>query len=235
MIQRHLISVLLLLVCTSLFGQKKSPLVVVELFTSEGCSSCPAADELLEKMAMQRETEGKPIIALAFHVTYWNHLGWIDTYSKEAYTNRQKAYAAVFEKSQMYTPQAVVNGRHEFVGSNAVAFNDTLAKAEKRKNSFEIEANARLHGDSIEIEYVVDESKNQLMNIALIEKNSVHSVSRGENKNRTLRHFNVVREFKTHDLKSQKVMFAPIEDVPVTNMEVILFVQHKKTMRIGGR
>jgi len=212
------------------------PIAVVELFTSEGCSSCPAADELLKEIATKRENEGKPFIALAFHVTYWNHLGWVDQYSNEAFTDRQKTYASALKQPQLYTPQAVINGAHEFVGSNAMAFRDTLAKAEKRKSSYIIEAHAKQRGDSIEIEYLVDsESKNQVMNIAIVEKNSEHNVTRGENKNRTLKHFNVVREFKTVNLKTKDViMFAKVKDLPITNMEVVLYVQHKKTMRISG-
>lgn len=225
-----------LLISASVYAQRAVSVAVVELFTSEGCSSCPAADALLKEMSVKRETEGRPFIALAFHITYWNHLGWADPYSNEVYTTRQKKYTAVLKQRQFYTPQAVVNGAHEFVGSDAVAFRDTLAKAEKRKPSFSIEARARQRGDSIEVQYTLNkESKNQLMNIALIEINSEHTVTRGENKNRTLKHFNVVREFKTLDLKKKDViMFSRIKDIPIHNMEVVLYVQHKKTMRIAG-
>src|SRR5688572_5408621 len=142
MIRRNLISLLFIIVCTALYSQKKMPVVVVELFTSEGCSSCPAADELLKEVAVKREREGKTFIALAFHITYWNHLGWIDPYSQETFTERQKMYSSVLKQPQIYTPQAFINGAHEFVGSNAIAFRDSLAKAEKRKSSFSIEAHA---------------------------------------------------------------------------------------------
>ena len=230
-----LILLLFLFAAIPVFSQKKSPLVVVELFTSEGCSSCPAADELLKQMADVRASEGKPLIALAFHITYWNHLGWVDPFSQEMFTDRQKMYAAAFKQRQFYTPQAVMNGAHEFIGSDAKAFRDTLARVEKRKASFEIKAQARQQGDSIRVEYEVDsDSKNQIVNIALVEKNSERSVTRGENKNRTLKHFNVVREFKTSDLKKQEILLTKIKDIPIDNFEVVVYVQHKKSMRIGG-
>jgi hypothetical protein len=232
---RNVVLSVLLLACTTVYSQKKTPIAVVELFTSEGCSSCPAADELLKQVAQKREHENKPIIALAFHITYWNHLGWIDPFSNELFTDRQKMYVSAFKQTRIYTPQAIVNGMHEFVGSNAIAFNDTLAKAEKRRALFEINASARQQGDSIQVEYSVDsESKNQVMNIALVEKSTERTVTRGENKNRTLRHYNVVRDFQTLDLKKRNVRLARVKEVVIDNMEVILYVQHKKTLRIGG-
>ena len=216
-------------------AQPKKSVAVVELFTSEGCSSCPAADNLLKEMSEQYDKEGKPFIALAFHVTYWNHLGWVDPFSDEAYTNRQKQYA-IFLKCPQYTPQAVVNGAHEFVGSNAVAFRDTLSKAEKRKFNYAIEARASLKGDSIEVHYKLNkDSKNFVLNVAIVEKSSVREITRGENKSKTLRHFNIVRQFKTLELKEEGiVMLKNADNLPIGNSEIVLFVQQKKLLRIVG-
>src|SRR5687768_10693889 len=96
-------------------AKENSGMPVVELFTSEGCSSCPAADELLKEMLGIRQNEGKSFIALAFHVTYWNRLGWLDSFSNEAYTDRQKKYQARLKLPNLYTPQAIVNGEKEFI------------------------------------------------------------------------------------------------------------------------
>lgn len=234
-------SLLIIIVSFSLLsglvrGQSAKPIAVVELFTSEGCSSCPAADELLKEMAGLRENEGKPFIALSFHITYWDHLGWVDPYSNEMYTERQKKYATILKQPQYYTPQAIVNGEHQFIGSNPIAFRDSLTKVEKKKPTFSIEASALQRGDSIEIQYTLQkEPKNQLLNIAIIEKNSEHKVARGENKNRTLKHFNVVREFKTLELKKQDtISLRAVENLAIDNMEIVLYVQHKKTLRILG-
>ena len=104
-------------------GASQSP-VVVELFTSQSCSSCPPADRNLGKLS-----ENPNVIALGFHVTYWNHLHWEDTLSNEFSTKRQRSYAAAFRNGRVYTPQMVVNGEQEFVGSNGSKVNAALKKA----------------------------------------------------------------------------------------------------------
>src|ERR1700744_6104626 len=88
---------------------------VIELFTSEGCSSCPPADALVARV--QKESNDKPVYILAFHVDYWNRLGWKDVFSSAEYSERQNQYARWLKLSSVYTPQIVVNGRTEFVGS----------------------------------------------------------------------------------------------------------------------
>jgi hypothetical protein len=206
---------------------------VIELFTSEGCSSCPAADELLEEMTAIREREGKPFIGLSFHVTYWNRLGWIDSFSNEGFTERQKKYQALF-KTQLYTPQAVVNGQHQFVGSNVVALRDTLTKVENDKATYAIQAKAMRRGDSVFVEYSINKDpKKELVNIALIEKNCEQKVTRGENKNRTLKHFNVVREFQTLALKHEGSLSMPVNSKAGDDLEVVVYVQ-RRNMKIVG-
>ena len=99
-----------------------SPVAVVELFTSEGCSSCPPADVLLSKLSAETAKSGSGVYYLAFHVDYWDRLGWPDRFASADYTARQRAYAAAAGTRQVYTPQAVVNGAGKgFVGSDATA------------------------------------------------------------------------------------------------------------------
>lgn len=100
---------------------------LVELFTSEGCSSCPAAEELAARI--QQESAGKPVYVLAFHVDYWDHQGWKDRYSDPAFSQRQKDYSGWLGTSDIYTPQMVVNGRKEFVGSDEGTLRSALDKA----------------------------------------------------------------------------------------------------------
>ena len=92
------------------------PIVVLELFTSQGCSSCPSADKLLNEV--RKEYNEENVFALSYHVSYWNYIGWKDPFSKEEYTEKQHAYAAKFRSRSVYTPQLVVNGKEHFVGSD---------------------------------------------------------------------------------------------------------------------
>src|SRR5438132_289864 len=101
---------------------QQTGIAVVELFTSEGCSSCPPADAIAAKIT----SEFKNVYVLGFHVDYWNSLGWKDEFSNAAWTNRQQQYASHFELSSIYTPQMVVNGKTELVGSNEQLLRKTI-------------------------------------------------------------------------------------------------------------
>ena len=94
-------------------AQSTQPTAVIELFTSQGCSSCPPADKILGQYARDNT-----VLALAWHVDYWNYLGWKDTFSKAEFTERQRRYAVTLRRRQIYTPQAIVNGRDHVVGSH---------------------------------------------------------------------------------------------------------------------
>ena len=97
---------------------KDASFAVVELFSSEGCSSCPAADLLVSKLTAWARQNNEPVYPLTFHVDYWNNLGWRDVFSRSEFTQRQAAYARIFKDQGMYTPQMIVNGSEAFVGSD---------------------------------------------------------------------------------------------------------------------
>lgn len=209
---------------------------VVELFTSEGCSSCPAADELLKEMTGILQNEGKQVIALSFHVTYWNRLGWVDPFSQEQFTERQRKYCQALDVPSTYTPQAVVNGEKEFVGSNPVAFREYAEVAIKRKPAVVIEAELIKEGEDLLVFYTLDKvPKNTVLNIALIERHVERHIQRGENKNRTLKHFNVVRKFETLE-PHQKGMASikPDNDELLLPGSIVVYAQHKNSLKILG-
>src|SRR5262245_2081709 len=103
--------------------------VLVYLFTSEGCSSCPPADRVLARLLEEQPVSGVEVIALGFHVDYWDRLGWRDPFSSSRYTDRQPVYARVLGVSSIYAPQPVVDGTHEFIGSDWHAAQRLLADA----------------------------------------------------------------------------------------------------------
>jgi hypothetical protein len=171
--------------------------VLVELFTSEGCSDCPPADELLGELDSRQPISGVEAIVLSEHVTYWNHDGWRDPFSFDQMTDRQQDYARQFGISDVYTPQMVVDGAEQFVGSDAGKLTQAIERsAATPKIALEI-SNPHLAPDgsiAFSVQAPVD-SKISLF-AAVAENATVSEVLRGENKGRTLHHVAVVRVLK---------------------------------------
>lgn len=182
---------------------KRTP-VIVELFTSEGCSSCPPADALLARLNNDQPVSGASIIALEEHVDYWDHLGWRDPYSGEKFTERQNSYAGAFQNAGVYTPQMVVDGRLEFVGSHERKARQAIAesaKAPKREVLVKVAAEAAGASEiplEIHVEKISGLSREDRPEIFLaITESGLHSeVARGENAGRKLDHFGVVRSLE---------------------------------------
>ena len=171
------------------------PPVVVELFTSEGCSSCPPADALLIELQKQSRPNAENIV-LSEHVDYWNYIGWQDPYSAKQFSDRQSAYAAAFGSDEVYTPQMVVNGAVGFTGSDPKRISRELANA--ANSSIEpIEVNAQIiPGAIIEASAKVPESSDKKLFFAIAEDGLETYVKRGENRGRTIQHTGVVRAFQ---------------------------------------
>lgn len=160
--------------------------VVIELFTSQSCSSCPPADKNLSKLA-----QSPNIIALGFHVTYWDHLSWKDTLSKRFSTDRQRSYSRYSGKSRVYTPQMVVNGTREFVGSRG----GDIAKA--LKNATPVEPlNVSIDGNNI-LTLILPELKegDYTLWVAGIQNEHEQSIPSGENRGRTVTYTNAVLDY----------------------------------------
>jgi hypothetical protein len=173
--------------------------VLVELFTSEGCSDCPPADTLLGKLDKSQPVTGADIVVLSEHVDYWDEIGWKDPYSSHEFTERQGAYASRFRLRSIYTPQMVVDGRTELVGSDergAIEAIQNAAKTEKLPVTlsaihFEGSDAIALHVETAALPSDVSESVNVL--VAIADDSDESHVSRGENAGRTLHHVAVVR------------------------------------------
>lgn len=174
--------------------------VIVELFTSEGCSSCPPADSLLRKLSDEQSIDGVQVIALEEHVDYWNHLGWSDPFSSPGFSRRQEDYATTFPDGGVYTPQMIVDGRAQFVGSNATEARNQIRDAASQSKSRLLLAplpSANPHSRSFEVRLdpatPLPASPHLVFWLAVTEKNLQSSVTAGENSGETLRHAPVVR------------------------------------------
>ena len=179
---------------TTVNPKLQSGFAVVELFTSEGCSSCPAADRAVEEL--QKQYPGN-VYVIAFHIDYWNRLGWTDEFSKREYTTRQNEYAARFKSESVYTPQVVINGQYEFVGSDKAQLQSVTAAELKKPLSAEIELTAQAKDNkTISVEYKTNAVDGEL-HIALTQNEATTNVKRGENGGRKLHHINIVLDYKT--------------------------------------
>ena len=210
----------------------KRGFAVVELFTSEGCSSCPAADETVAKL-LSKNIEN--VYILAYHVDYWNKLGWKDPFSKAAYSQRQNQYAAKFDLNSVYTPQVIVNGSSEFVGSDENKLTTSVENNLDKQSAQNISITTTRSNNTVTINYDIDASESVLLNLALVQPEATTSVKRGENGGRTLHHVNIVRALKTIDAtgKGSVTIEIPTELSGVT-LQLIAYTQSKKNFEILG-
>src|SRR5213592_3919770 len=228
--------------------------VIVELFTSEGCSSCPPADEVLTKLVTTQAVANAEIIALGEHVDYWDRLGWRDPFSSAAFTARQSEYASqAFRTDNIYTPQLIVDGREAVVGSDYRAATAAIARATAPGGAA---AAARLrisvkaeHNPSRASVHVItrvdppDASTSKAaadVFLAVVEDGLVTQVKRGENKGRELRHTAVVRSLTPIGAMSDSgpwsadttVQFPP--DWNAARSRVVAFVQERAKRKMLG-
>ena len=223
--------------------------VVIELFTSEGCSSCPSADALLRKLEAQQPIPGAEIIALEEHVDYWNHDGWIDPYSSPEWTERQQAYVAVAHDDP-YTPELVVDGQSQFVGNNARKAEGEIEKAAREvKTEVSITAGQpdakggqRFTVSVGKLEGGSDGDAAEVW-LAVTEDGLHSAVSRGENSGRVLQHVATLRSLRkvgVADADGATSSFsgdALVKFNPHWNPEklrVVVFVQEKNSRKILG-
>ncbi|MBC7921530.1 MAG: DUF1223 domain-containing protein [Ferruginibacter sp.] len=169
---------------------------LVELFTSEGCSSCPPADRLVSQL--NGEVKGRPVYVLTYHVDYWNHLGWKDAYSDAAFSKRQRQYAGWLRLPGVYTPQAVVNGRVEFVGSNAKALRSAVESHLAQPVAAQLTVSGNLaEKNQVKLFFRASAAGTPVdLLIAFVQKRAESTVARGENEGKKLSHVQVVRKLE---------------------------------------
>ncbi len=204
---------------------------LVELFTSEGCSSCPAADEAVGRINFP----GKNVLILSFHVDYWNYLGWKDIYSSPAYSARQQAYGNLFHLSSVYTPQIVVNGKIQFVGSDENRLHEAIEASVREipKSQIQPVVLRPSHGQ-IPLSCQVPAQGDIKLNLVLVQHQAIDFIQRGENKGKTLKHFYIVRDFKSlSPEKSQGTQYLNVPpDISAKDCDVIVFLQNSKTGQV---
>ena len=198
--------------------------VLVELFTSEGCSSCPPADALLERLDRSQPIPGAQIVVLSEHVDYWNRIGWADPYSSPAFNARQEQYARRFRTQGPYTPQMIVDGRSEFVGSDARNAESAIRMAIKHSR-----ATIHMAGDggsaTVEVGPLpAGTARKAAVFAAYAADSGTQDVLRGENKGRRLHHVAIVKDLKqigTVDDRTEFKARIPIDSAA----RFIVFVQ----------
>lgn len=208
---------------------------VLELFTSEGCSSCPPADELMGKI--EKEYKDEPVYLLSYHVDYWNRLGWKDRFSSAENSQRQQQYSRILN-SQVYTPQLVVNGKTEFVGSDENNIRNAIQKVLFASKKTNVELSATVSQNAVNVQYKASSTDPQnILLINLIEKHSSTQVGKGENEGRHLHHWQIVHKQNPIILTKQQegiTTFKLPEGFSPENWEVIAFIQNRRTGEISG-
>ena len=202
-------------------------IALIELFTSQGCSSCPAADKNLSEIIQQAEKDGKPVFGLSFHVDYWNYIGWKDPYSSKDYTVRQQKYSRILRSNSVYTPQMIVNGNVEFVGSSKREAESAIAQALKQKSAFNIKIiDLLVQEDKMILKYsVTGNPTNEILNLAIVERGVENDVLLGENKGKKLHHDNVVRAFRSFPLQRQGDLELTMPPSNVMKTSAVLYIQ----------
>jgi hypothetical protein len=221
--------------------------VVVELFTSEGCSSCPPADELLKQLSEQQPLDGVEVVGLEEHVDYWNHLGWTDPFSSSEFSQRQSDYARVFGNDGVYTPQMIVDGERELVGSRSLSAREAIHKAASLRKfviSIEPAASANPHEAVLQLRI---ENPNGVsprggleLWAAVTEKNLQSDVKGGENSGEVLRHGPVVRSLEKLSVPTNAAGYQTQIRLPLgpqwkpENLAAVVFLAEEGSQRIVG-
>jgi hypothetical protein len=203
--------------------------ILVELFTSEGCSSCPPADAILARLVREQPVRGVELVALSEHVDYWDSLGWRDPYSSELFTQRQEAYASRLG-GRVYTPQLVIDGRADVVGSDERAARSAATAAAAAPHG---SITARRQGKTLHLEAALPAHSGADVFVAAVDDPPPARVERGENAGRTLSHVRVVRELLRAGGADRTAWSGDVQlDARAAGLRLIAFAQERSSGRV---
>jgi hypothetical protein len=202
--------------------------VVVELFTSQGCSACPPADAFHATLA-----ERPGIVALAFHVDYWDYLGWRDSFASPAFSKRQRAYAKAFGERMVYTPQMVINGRVGLVGSHVDEIDAAIAEAAARPVSAAVRIETEADGLRVVVEPGEGAVSDASVSYVLLAHPQTIAISRGENRGQEITYHNVVRAWMMLGSWHGEPLSWAIA-APQDARSIVVLVQEKESRAILG-
>jgi hypothetical protein len=244
-----ILAVAVISVCMAMLAKTTEPTVprkavVVELFTSEGCSSCPPADELLGRLRRDLSAKNVQVIPLGFHVDYWDGLGWKDRFSSAKFTQRQEQYAQALRVDGPYTPEMVVDGAVEFVGNDAGRAQSTIRQQASQLETAQVKI-APAGADQLSIQVkgptasASSSGGNALVMLAITEDNLTTQVGSGENGGRTLHHAAVVRDLRQVGTLNNGAMETTVplkleKDWKRNDLRAVVFVQNGPSGKIDG-
>ncbi|WP_158237251.1 thioredoxin family protein [Aquimarina sp. MAR_2010_214] len=226
-----LLTLIVLIPVNAQEGNKSA--IVLELFTSQGCSSCPPADELLENIKKKHKDQN--VVVLSYHVDYWNRLGWKDPFSTSMFSDYQKSYAEQFNSRSIYTPQLVVNGSEHFTGSDHYKADIALKKYSKASaNSTILIKDIRQEPSHIVFNYKVDGESFNTITLALVVSERITNIPRGENRDRTLKNTNIVANRMVQKEESGNISMTIPDWISENDELSIIAYTQDKTLKMTG-
>jgi len=214
-------------------GDFRTPTGVIEMFTSQGCSSCPPADRVLAEVAQNRN-----VLALGWHVDYWDYLGWKDTFGLPQATKRQRAYAVSFGNKGVYTPQAVINGRVDVVGSRGKDVTEALSRMAGTEQGLPIVIGATVENGVIAIDVEPSAAaKGSMLWMVYYDKSRTVEVAAGENGGHSLTYVNIVRDMEMIGMVGDQPLHASFPMVELGRRgfeECALVLQSKRAGKPGA-
>ena len=197
---------------------RAEPKALLELFTSQGCSSCPAADKLIGEF-----TKDPSVVVISLPIDIWDYLGWKDTLASPAHSERQRAYARIRGDRQVYTPQVVVNGSMHVLGSDRAAIERVIAQTDQRPNVMSVPVTLSVGSDDLSVKIEAAENNHAAGEVWLcpLERAVAVAIGRGENRGRTVTYHNVVRRWiKLGDWTGTEASWAvPMADIKTDGID----------------